>query len=122
MAPLGFPTVWRATVNAYLSALDAKEERVERFKTGYAVVRNSTRYLPLAAANVTRQAQESGEEALARAVAVLVQDMNSYLSNPTETTGTRLGEELARLREGRACRIRRRWPMGWPTWSRTRRC
>ena len=86
-------------VNVYLSALDAKEERVERFKTGYAVVRNSTRYLPLAAANVTRQAQDSGEEALARSVAVLVQDMNLYLSNPTQTAGTRLGEELQRLRE-----------------------
>ena len=86
-------------VNVYLSALDAKEERVERFKTGYAVVRNSTRYLPLAAANVTRQAQEAGEEALARSVAVLVQDMNLYLSNPTQTAGTRLGEELQRLRE-----------------------
>ncbi len=86
-------------INVYLSALDAKEERVERFKTGYAVVRNSTRYLPLAAANVTRQAQEAGEEALAGSVAVLVQDMNLYLSNPTQTSGARLGEELGRLRE-----------------------
>ena len=86
-------------VNAYLSELDAQEERVERFKTGYAVVRNSTRYLPLAATNVTRQAQDAREEALVRGIAVLVQDMNLFLSNPTETVRARLVEELARLRE-----------------------
>ena len=95
----GLPDRLRSDINAYLSALDAKEERVERFKTGYAVVRNSTRYLPLAAANVTRQAQEVRAEALSRGIAVLVQDMNLYLSNPTETARARLSEELRRLRE-----------------------
>ena len=68
---------------------------MERFKTGYAVVRNSTRYLPLAAANVTRQAQDSGEEALARSVAVLVQDMNLFLASPN------------------ADRARAAWPRNW---------
>ena len=86
-------------VNAYLSELEAKEERIERFKTGYAVVRNSVRYLPLAAANVTRQAQAQGDEALVGRIAVLAQDMNLYLTNATEESGARLGEELARLRE-----------------------
>ena len=95
----GLPERVVSDINVYLSALDAKEERVERFKTGYAVVRNSARYLPLAAANVTRQAQEADEEALARRVAVLVQDMNLYLSNPTQSAGVRLGEELEGLRE-----------------------
>ena len=96
---VGLPERLASDLNAYLSALDAKEERVERFKTGYAVVRNSTRYLPLAAANVTRQAQEARAEALSRGIAVLVQDMNLYLSNPTETARARLSEELQRLRE-----------------------
>ena len=36
-------------VSAYVNAVDAKEERIERFKTGYAVIRNSSRYLPVAA-------------------------------------------------------------------------
>ena len=95
----GLPDRLASDVNAYLSALEAQEERIERFKTGYAVVRNSTRYLPLAAANVTRQAQAAHEEALGRAIAVLVQDMNLFLSNPTDTARTRLAEELERLRE-----------------------
>ena len=95
----GLPDRLASDVNAYSSALEAQEERIERFKTGYAVVRNSTRYLPLAAANVTRQAQEAREEALGRAIAVLVQDMNLFLSNPTDTARARLAEELQRLRE-----------------------
>ena len=95
----GLPDRLASDVNAYLSALEAQEERIERFKTGYAVVRNSTRYLPLAAANVTRQAQAAHEEALGRAIAVLVQDMNLFLSNPTDTARARLAEELERLRE-----------------------
>ena len=95
----GLPDRLASDVNAYSSALDAQEERIERFKTGYAVVRNSTRYLPLAAANVTRRAQEAREEALGRSIAVLVQDMNLFLSNPTETARARLAEEMQRLRE-----------------------
>ena len=95
----GLPDRLASDVNAFLSALEAQEERIERFKTGYAVVRNSTRYLPLAAANVTRQAQEARAEALGRTIAVLVQDMNLFLSNPTDTARARLAEELQRLRE-----------------------
>ena len=53
-------------VDAYLNAIEGKEESIERFKTGYAVVRNSTRYLPLAAVNVTQQAQDAGNENLVR--------------------------------------------------------
>ena len=45
----GLPDRLANDIRGYLSAVDAKEERIERFKTGYAVVRNSTRYLPLAA-------------------------------------------------------------------------
>ena len=95
----GLPDRLASDVAAYLSALDAQEERVERFKTGYAVVRNSTRYLPLAAANVTRQAQEAGEEALGQRMTTLVQEMNLYLAGPTETAHGRLAEEIGQLRE-----------------------
>ena len=95
----GLPDRLASDVAAYLSALDAQEERVERFKTGYAVVRNSTRYLPLAAANVTRQAQEAGEDALGQRMTMLVQEMNLYLASPTETAHGRLAEEIGQLRE-----------------------
>ena len=56
----GLPDRIASDIQAYLNAVAAKEERIERFKTGYAVVRNSNRYLPLAATNVMQQAQNSG--------------------------------------------------------------
>ena len=88
-----------ADIQAYLSAVDAKEERIERFKTGYAVVRNSARYLPLAAANVVRQAQEAGDAALGGRISTFLQDMNLYLATPSDAAGERLGAQMETLRE-----------------------
>ena len=88
-----------ADVNVYLAVADTQEERIERFKTGYAVVRNSARYLPIAASNVARQAQDVADAALAQRIAALTQDMNLYLATPSDAGKGRLGEELGRLRE-----------------------
>ncbi len=86
-------------VQAYLSAIEAKEERIERFKTGDAVVRNSARYLPLAATNVLQQAQEANEPALREGVSGLTRDINLYLAAPTPAAEARLAAEIERLRE-----------------------
>ena len=86
-------------VQVYLNAVAAKEERVERFKTGYAVVRNSTRFLPLAAANVTRRAEEIGDASLSRGIPALIQDLNLYFSTPTSDGKERLSTEMTKLRE-----------------------
>ena len=86
-------------VQVYLNAVASKEERIERFKTGYAVVRNSKRFLPLAAANVARQAEEIGDASLTRGIQALVQDVNLYLSTPTDDGAERLGADMTRLRE-----------------------
>lgn len=86
-------------IQAYLNAVDAKEERIERFKTGYAIVRNSSRYLPLAATNVLQQAQNSGDNALVRNISSLIRDVNLYLATPTDTSQTRLTAEIKKLRE-----------------------
>ena len=85
-------------ISAYLSAIEAKEERVERFKTGYAVVRNSKRYFPLAAASVLRQAEESRNDALVRSISRLTRDVNLHLAAPTKTAKIRLTAEIEALR------------------------
>ena len=95
----GLPDRLANDIRGYLSAIDAKEERIERFKTGYAVVRNSTRYLPLAATNVTRQAQETNDDPLARSISMLTQDMNLYLATPTDPGKERLTADMEKLRE-----------------------
>ena len=92
------PNRLSADIQAYLAAIDAQEERIERFKTGYAVVRNSIRYLPLAAGAVARAADEADEAALGRDIAALVQNMNGYLSTPTDAAGERLAGTVEALR------------------------
>ena len=87
------------SINAYVSAIDAKEERVERFKTGYAVVRNSARYLPIAASNVARLARESEDQTVARSVAGLIQEVELYLATPSEASRDRLLKEIGKLRD-----------------------
>ena len=82
-------------VSAYASAIDAKEERVERFKTANSVVRNSARYLPLAAANIVQD--EATGTALAREVGTLANDINDYLAAPTDAAKGRLTAVVERL-------------------------
>ena len=86
-------------VQVYLSLVDTKEERIERFKTGYAVVRNSARYLPLAAANVSRQAEDAGDGTLARSISILLQNINLYLTTPSDAGKQRLSADVEKLRE-----------------------
>ena len=85
-------------VQVYLSALDAQEERIERFKTGYAVVRNSTRYLPLAAGGAAREARAANDGTLAARIATLLQELNLYLASPAGDAAERLGAEVEALR------------------------
>ena len=63
------------------------------------MVRNSRRFLPLAAANVTRQAEEIGDAALARGISTLIQEVNMYLSAPTDEGADRLAADMTELRE-----------------------
>ena len=85
-------------VNAYLGMVDAREVRIERFTTGYAVVRDAARQLPVAAANITNEALKAGDAGLAESIPLLVQDMNLYVATPTEAGKRRLGATLETLR------------------------
>ena len=85
-------------LRAHSSAIDAKEERIERFKTDYAVVRNSTSYFPLAGANLVQQAEAATDDGLARTVAAISSDMSTYLLTPTDTGRSRLAASLQALR------------------------
>ncbi len=94
----GLPDRLVNTTNAYLSAMTAKEERIERFKTGYAVLRNSVRYLPLAATNVMQQMQTRGaNSAFIRNVATVTEEINTYLASPALPEKERLTRVLAEL-------------------------
>ena len=85
-------------VSVYLGVVEDNERRIERFKTGHAVVRNSARYLPLAAGNVIEQSRLTGNADLGEAVDALTDDLDDYLAGPTESAGDALGAEIERLR------------------------
>ncbi len=93
------------TTSAYLSSITAKEERIERFKTNYAVLRNSVRYLPLAATNVMQQMQTRGANAaFIRNVATITEEINTYLASPAPPEKERLARVLAELGDNIATR------------------
>ena len=88
-------------LGAYLSAIEAKEERIERFKTGYAVLRNSVRYLPLAATSVMQQVEErGGEAAFIRNISSVTDEIHTYLATPAAPEKERLMRVLQELGDG----------------------
>ena len=86
-------------IQVFLSAIDSKKERIEGFKTTYAVVRNSTGYLPLAAGNAMRQANRVGAKKLENEIAVLAQDVTTFLASPSGNTREHLVKRVDQLRE-----------------------
>ncbi len=82
-------------VSSYVNAVEAREERIERFKTGYAIIRNSARYLPLAASTIV-QAPDADAE-LTREVSSLASDVAGYLNAPSDADKGRLTVALERL-------------------------
>ena len=93
------------TLSAYQSAINAKEERTERFKTGYAILRNSVRYLPLAAASVMRQVRErGGDPAFIRNISTVTDEINTYLTTPAPPEKERLVRVLEDLGDGLVAR------------------
>lgn len=89
----------KSALRSYLSMLDSKEERIERFKSGYAIVRNSERYLPEAARMAVTVAQSSNEFAIAEQVAARLGDLEAYLISPNEVEMQRLVLALRSLGE-----------------------
>ena len=91
-----------ADIRAYSATMDSLRERVERFKTAYAVIRNSERYFPLASANVILRAEQVGNQQFAREIADLTVEMDSYLASPSETAKELLNERLQTVTEAGA--------------------
>ena len=88
-----------ADARAYLSAMESLRERVERFKTAYAVIRNSERYLPLSSAELTARAQGAGDRELAREVSLLTQELSAFLAASNEADRERLSGRIQALKD-----------------------
>ena len=88
-----------ADARAYLSAMESLRERVERFKTAYAVIRNSERYLPLSSAELVARAQGAGDRELAREVSLLTQEFSAFLATSNEADRERLRAHIQTLKD-----------------------
>ena len=91
-----------ANVRAYSAAMDSLRERVERFKTAYAVIRNSERYFPLASADLIFRAEKTENKQLVREINDITVEMDLYLASPSKTTRELLTERLQKVNEARA--------------------
>ncbi len=101
LASPNLPDKLASDLGAYLSAIAAKEERIERFKTGYAVLRNSIRYLPLAASSVMQQVEANGgEAAYVRNISSVTDEIHTYLATPAAPEKERLIRVLQELGDG----------------------
>ena len=83
-----------ADARAYVAALDALAERVERFKTAYSAIRNSERYFPLASETLVEQALDAGDEPLAQELQNVTGALAGYVTAPSDADAQRL---LARI-------------------------
>ena len=83
-----------ADARAYVAALDALAERVERFKTAYSAIRNSERYIPIASDTLVKQALEAGDEPLAQELQSVTGALAGYVTAPSDADAQRL---LARI-------------------------
>lgn len=91
----------KAGLMGYASRLDSKSERVERFKSAYAIVRNSERYLPIAVQMVSARTGEFQQASLDRSVQTYLADLNNYFLTPNDAEKGRILANLSKLRAGR---------------------
>jgi two-component system, NtrC family, sensor kinase len=91
----------RSSILGYVSRLDGKSERVERFKSAYAIVRNSERYLPVAAQLVSARTGEFKQAVLDKSVRSYHTDLKNYFISPSEIEKQRILLNLTDLGSGR---------------------
>ena len=88
----------KAALQSYVSRLAGKSERVERFKSAYAIVRNSERYLPIAMQLVVARSGEFKQTVLERSVSTNHTDLKNYFITPSAIEKGRILTSLNGLR------------------------
>lgn len=93
----GLPEPVAADADVFLSEAESLRERVERFKTAWAVVRNSERHFPAAGNELLRRARQAASGGVARDAESFVRDLDVFLAAPSEAERERLSAHLAVL-------------------------
>lgn len=94
------PDAIKNKLNRFLLLIESKEESIEQFKSNFAVVRNSIKYLPLASQALTARLRQLGDQEQAGRITAVFDRTNAFLQNPDEGTQMRLLMELSKMNEG----------------------
>ena len=89
------------SLNGYVQRLKAQEERIERFKSGFAIVRNSRRFIPREGGELAEAARDGGHGKLETATLQIMAETEDFLSRPTEVQRQRM-ERTMRVLAGSA--------------------
>ncbi|MEJ2044531.1 MAG: ATP-binding protein [Reinekea sp.] len=93
------PSVLKNKLSRYLLLIEGKEVVIEHFKSNFAVIRNSVKYLPLAAQALTQALRSAENVEINDEIVDLFERTNSFLRNPDEGTRMRLLIDLSRIHE-----------------------
>ena len=96
------PNEIRNGIRGYVNRLRAKQELIERFKTDYAVVRNSQDFLlndPEGVEALLRSAREGGRTVVVDAARLMLEELEQFIRTPNRTWRQRTGQALDALLE-----------------------
>ena len=96
------PSDIKWALNGYIQRLKAREERIERFKTGFAIVRNSRRFIPMEGAELAEAARDGGYGKVEAATRQILERTQSFLRQPTEIQSQRMEQAMSTLAENAA--------------------
>ena len=96
------PSDIKWALNGYIQRLKAREERIERFKSGFAIVRNSRRFIPREGMELAEAARDGGYGKVEAATRQILERTQSFLRQPTESQSQRMEQAMSRLAESAA--------------------
>ena len=96
----GTPETLKNKLLRFLLLVEGKEVAIESFKSNFAVVRNSLKFLPLASQSLTAKLRTMGDKKATGEISRLYERTNTFLQNPDEGTKLRLLIDLSKMDEG----------------------
>ena len=93
------PSDIKWALNGYVQRLKAREERIERFKSGFAIVRNSRRFIPREGEVLAEAARDGGYGKVEVATQQVLKGVQNFLRQPTEVQHQRMEQAARTLAE-----------------------
>lgn len=93
------PDTLKNKLMRFLLLIESKEEAIEHFKSNFAVVRNSLKFLPLASRTLNLQLRKMGDKKHAANISELYERTNAFLQRPDEGTQASLLMEFNKMDE-----------------------